>query len=400
MVIGEPRLTRERGEICVSAAVRFATPGFEAPATIWFRFPEEYEDYLNPRSDPFVVAMMMPAMLLGEDVVVEGRVSPRLAHGLREYRTAYTQWWPGKLKHVDVAYGEVAEGDGKRAGRVVGSAFSGGVDSLYCVWKHMPANETVPGFQVTHAIIINGFNFDMDLENTREFRRVFDVYRSMLARSGVELLVSRQNTELFLNAANAAASKSPTREGGVVSAALMLGKLFERFYISGSGTYRYEDNYPKGWHPSGLHLLSSHETEMMFDGGDASRTEKTLALSQWEETYSTLRVCWRPTVFNEETGLMENCCRCPKCVRTMITLDVAGVLSNYETFPEPLDRGRIRAEHFVGTSEKKFYFDLLRLARERGRDDIVRDLRRARFKSRLEAAVLGRLLRRPPGRRR
>jgi hypothetical protein len=375
--------------------VRFDRPGLDVPASVWFRFPEAYRPHLNEDADPFVVAMMMPAMLLGENVVVEGRVSPRLAHGLREYVTAYAQWWPGKIAPVDVSYAEVSAGAPRAARGVVACAFSGGVDSLYTVWRHMPGNETVPGFHITHALMINGFNFDMDLENTREFQRLVDVYRPMLERRGIELVVSRQNTEVFLEAANKAASKSPTREGGVVSAALALGGLCERIYISGSGTYRHEDNFPKGWHPSALHLLSSNATEMMFDGGDASRTEKTVALSKWEDTYATLRVCWRPTVFNDATGRMENCCRCPKCVRTMVTLDAVGALSKYETFPLPLERRIIRAAHFVSTSEKKFYFDLLRLARSVGRNDLVRDLRSARLRSRLSAAVRHRLLRRP-----
>jgi len=398
MIIGEPRVTLDGGEVCVSAPVRIERPGVDAPDTVWFRFPERYQPWLSGRSDPFVVAMMMPAMLLGENITVEGSVSARLAHGLREYVAAYAQWWPRKIARIDVAYGEVAEPEPARPGRAVGCAFSGGVDSLYTVWRHMRANESVPGFHVTHALMINGFNFDMDLEDSRRFERLVGVYRPMLERQGIELVVSRQNTEVFLEAANRAASKSPTREGGVASATLMLGGLLERIYISGSGTYRYEDNFPKGWHPSSLHLLGSDNTELMFDGGDASRTEKTVALSRWPETYSTLRVCWRPTVFNDATGGMENCCRCPKCVRTMITLEAVGALSRYRTFPLALERRHVRGAHFVSTSEKKFYFDLLRLVRETGRRDLERDLRAARFKSRAAAALRHRVLRRPqPG---
>ena len=43
-------------------------------------------------------------------------------------------------------------------------------------------------------------------------------------------------------------------------------------------------------------------------------------------------------------------------------------------------------------TEKKFYFDLLKLVREMRRDDLLRDLRYARFKSRALAAIRGRLL--------
>jgi hypothetical protein len=395
MVIGEPRITSEGDHVVASAEVRFDRTGLDVPGRLWYRFPAACGDYLTDSADPFVVALIMPAMLLGEGMVVEGRVTSRLAHGMREYRTAYTQWWPRKLTFVDIVWREVGPSQRVRRGGAIGCGFSGGIDSFYGLWKHLPANETVPGFHVSHALMVNGMNFDVDLGNTIRFQRLADTYRPLFERNGVELLVVSHNAQSFLDAAETATSKSPTLEAGLVSPVLMLGDLFDRFYISGSGTYRYEDNFPKGWHPSGLHLLSSDDTEMMFDGGDLTRTEKTVILSKWEETWSTLRVCWRPTVFNDETGMIENCCRCPKCVRTMLTLDMAGALQNYRTFPRPLDRRTIRSLHFVSTSEKKFYFDLLKLARATGRNDVARDLKAARRRSRLRAAIRDRLLRRP-----
>jgi hypothetical protein len=99
-------------------------------------------------------------------------------------------------------------------------------------------------------------------------------------------------------------------------------------------------------------------------------------------------------VFNADTGLIENCCRCPKCLRTMATLEMAGALSKYRTFPEPLDRKRMRAMNHVGLDEKLFYYDMLRTARAVGRSDLVRDLRYARFRSWAGAAIRVRILRR------
>lgn len=397
MIIDTPKTTEVDGEICVAANVRIESAAMHGadnvPETLWFRVPASYSRFISDRADAFVVAMILPAMLLGEDIVVEGPVSRRLAHGLREYVTAYAQWWPGRMSSIAVKYDEVS-GPGHRDGGAVACAFSGGIDSMYSVWKHMPANETVPGFELTYALMVNGMNFDVDLDQTGEFQRLADVYRPMLARNGVELLTVRHNAQTFLEAVERTGRKSPTLEGQVVAAVHILGDLLERCYVSGSGTYKHEDNFPKGWHPSALHLLSNDGTELMFDGGDRTRTEKTVVLSDWADTYNTLRVCWRPVVFGADSGLIENCGRCPKCLRTMVTLEAAGKLGRYRTFPVPLTRSRIRDMHFVGTSEKKFYYDLLRLVRELGRDDLRRDLRYARFKSRLVAAVRARLLRR------
>jgi hypothetical protein len=300
---------------------------------------------------------------------------------------------------IDVSYGQLHNGGGKPPGNAVGGTFSGGIDSFYSVWCHMPSRETVPGMELTHCLMVNGFNFDVDLDYSGEFQQVFDTYEPMLKRLGIELLSVRHNAQVFQEAAECVRSKLPTMETNVVAAVLALGDLYACFYLPGGATYRYEDNAPHGWHPTVLPLLGNGDTEMLFDGGDATRSEKTLVLAQWEETYSTLRVCWRPTVFNRETGLIENCCRCPKCLRTMVTLEMAGALSRYETFPQPLDRKRLRSMHYVSLDEKLFYFDMLKTARATGRGDIARDLRFARFRSRLDAAVRARLLRRPRGRK-
>jgi hypothetical protein len=394
MRIAIPRIAEENGELCVSAGVRVDTPGLDMPGSLWFRFPASYRGYLNERSDAFAVAMLPVAMLLGEDLVVEGDVSIRLARGMREYQTAFHQWWPRLLSVVDVHYGALSPGRGERTA-AVGCTCSGGVDSFYSIFRHLPRNEPLAELRITHGLIVNGFNWDVELEETRNFGRAVETLEPILQRNGIDLLVARQNTQAFLEATGKVTQSSAVLEVGVVSAALMLGGLLRRFYLPGGGSYRYADNPPHGFHPSALPLLTSDDTDIYLDGLDATRTEKTLVISGWEDTYRALRVCWRPTAYNEETGLIENCCECPKCLRTMLTLEMAGKLSKYATFPRPLDRGRVRRSQFVSAHEKLFYFDLQRFARETGRADLARDLRRARFASRVRAAIRHRILRRP-----
>ena len=149
MIIGEPTITDANGEVCVSANVRFETPGFDVPDTAWFRFPSEYRGYLIDRSDAFVAGLLLTAMYLGEDIEVEGRVSPRLAHGVQQYQLINSLWWPQRFSRVDVRYAEVTSGTADRACHVTGGAFSGGVDSFYSVWQHMSEHETVYSARVS-----------------------------------------------------------------------------------------------------------------------------------------------------------------------------------------------------------------------------------------------------------
>lgn len=395
MIVSEPRIREEGAEIAVSAAVRVEAPGLEMPAELWFRFPADHREYLTGRADGFAVALMPVAMLLSEPLIIEGRISPRVLHGLQEYRTAYHQWWPSRFTAVDIECADASvDRDGTRAGHAVGCPCSGGVDSLYSIWRHLPENEPLVASRLTHCLIVNGFNFDMDLEPSNSFHRVLDTYAPFLQRHGIGLVTARHNGQVFLEATGMMTQSSPGLEVGVLSAVLMLGNLFRWFYISSGATYRHEENNPHGFHPSILHLLSSEDTEVLIDGANASRSEKISTLARWEDTYDILRVCWSPPMFNERTGLVENCGRCPKCLRTMIALEASGALQKFRTFPGPLDRGLVRASSFVGKAEKLFYFDILEHVRAAGRHDLLRDLRYARFRSRLFAAIRDRVLRR------
>jgi len=338
--------------------------------------------------------MLPAAMLLGaKRLRVGGRVSPRLAHGLREYHTSHLQWWPKRMSPVEVEYDQVAV-DPRGGGDGVGCTCSGGIDSSYSIFRHMPANESLPGARLTHCLIINGFNWDWDLDRAREFQRVYETFAPIIRRNGMELLTVRQNVQNFLFATGKVTHWKGPIGMGLSCAALVLGRLFRRFYIPSAATYRYEDNYPHNFHPSILHLMGTEYTEVFFDGGDATRAEKTEAIASWEDMYSALRVCWRATVFNEETGLFENCGRCPKCVRTMITLDLLGVLGRYRTFPHPLERARVRRSGWVSANARVYYNDLIVLARRMGRTDMERDLRAALLRGRATAAIRHRVLRR------
>jgi hypothetical protein len=138
-------------------------------------------------------------------------------------------------------------------------------------------------------------------------------------------------------------------------------------------------------------MLGTEGLQIIADGLEASRTFKTETIAQWPETYTTLRVCWRYVVFNETTGLIENCCRCQKCVRTMLALDLVGALHKYRTFPLPLRHRDVWRTSCLSSAPKVFYLDNLSLARRVSRRDRVADLCVAGLRARFRRFV-GRLL--------
>jgi hypothetical protein len=384
MIIHKPQITTEKDEICVSARIDMETPGLDVPDTLWYKFPKHYADFVTDRADAFIVGLLPTAMLLRESILVKGTISPRLAWGIREYQHAQSIWWPGNLfSVVDTRYEDLTEAPPATGG--VGCSISGGVDSFYTLRSHMPVNETIPEYQLTHCLIINGYDYDTDLEETGRFRRTMETFEPVAERAGVKLLTSRTNLRYFRHGHHGYLNIS--FEAPITAPVLVLGNLFSRFYIPGSGSYSYENLIPVGPFPITWPLLGTEGLQVIADGHDATRAEKTEVVAQWPETYPTLRVCWRIVVFDETTGLIENCCRCQKCVRTMLALDLVGALHKYKTFPLPLRRRDIWRIDCVKDHQKVFFFDNLNLARRVSRRDRVADLHVARLRARLRRIV-------------
>jgi hypothetical protein len=265
-------------------------------------------------------------MTFGEDLHLEGRLSPRLLRGMEEYQRIQCRWKPTFFRPVDIVPDQLEPS--ATAPRVCGvaSSFSGGVDSHFTLWRHLPENEPVQEYQITHCLMINGFDVDIDLHDEGHFSRIQRSIEPMLARHGVELIVCRTNYMSFSDPNILKQSFGAM----LVSPALVLGRLLHRFYVPAS--YRFDEFFRDGSHLLLDHFISTESMETIHDSSDLMRPEKTEVVSNWDATYSTLRVCFRRTRFRQDTGTIVNCGICEKCVRTMKTLEIFGRLDRYATF--------------------------------------------------------------------
>jgi hypothetical protein len=104
-------------------------------------------------------------------------------------------------------------------------------------------------------------------------------------------------------------------------------------YIAASTTY--DDLFPWGSHPLLDPLWSSEALEVIHDGCAVSRVDKVRGLAGCDVALDSLQVC------SAQDRVTYNCCRCEKCLRTMVALEIAGVLSRCRTFPERLSLLRV-----------------------------------------------------------
>ena len=103
-------------------------------------------------------------------------------------------------------------------------------------------------------------------------------------------------------------SRNLTVGSALASVALLLG--FPRALVASS--HRYDELMPMGSHPLTDPLYSNECVEIVHDGAELRRVEKTRAVAECEQALANLRVC-----FNDMNA---NCGICAKCLRTMIAL--------------------------------------------------------------------------------
>ena len=377
MVINTPEVTESGDMICVSARIEIQTSGKTFPDTLWFKFPKSYSNYITDRADCFAASLLPLAMRWGENLEIHGPLSPRLVHGMQEYQRIQHFWKPNEFRLIEISCTNLKMAITMNVAGAVGCAFSGGIDSFYTLWSHLPQNEKNPGYRISHCLMINGFDVNSVPEDAKTFsNKTRQLYEPMMKRLGLQLLESNTNIWQFMD--------RPKWEeymytfGSILTAsALALGHLFSRFYIASS--FQYTQLFPWGSHPLLDNLLSTEATEIIHDGAHLTRIEKIAALSQWPETYSRLRTCLFDTSFINNTARLENCCRCERCIQMMSTLEMLGVLNQYTVFPKPLERKYIRKVHFFDIPEKgknRYLYaqETIDFARKMGRRDMVFDL--------------------------
>ena len=385
MIVHKPIITEGENEVCVSAKVDTKNHNIKLPDVLWFKFQKGYKEHVTDRSDGFAAALLPIAMALGEDLEIKGIVSPRLAFGMREYQRITSVWWPDLLKSVHVTFENLKSVEGKKAAGKVGCAFSGGVDSFYTVWSHLPRNEAIEKYGISHCLMIKRFNL---FDDKIKFDTIQEIYEPMMKRLDLQLLVCDSNIVIeFIGPIEKILLKKPPGKlsipihGATITAfVLMLGQLFSDFYI-GSG-YKFTYSEPDGTNPLLVHLLSTETTQMIDDGRHLTRVEKIAQLSNWPETYLKLRVCVKATA-DEKKDTILNCCKCEKCLRTMTSLYLLHKLPQYASFPSPLSGKDIRKVYYSHGGKYHFAHEIIEYAIRTGRKSIALNIRIAVFLNRI-----------------
>lgn len=305
----------------LSAEIR--CPGSILDASpLWLCYPSEFYDCLSSSADPWIAMLLWPAMRLGQDLYVDAVASSKLVEAAPTLMDIMHCWDP---RFRSIAVRSEGTSCDRKAGTATASFFSGGVDSFYTALKNT-APETPLQTRLTHLISVKGL--DVRLCNEALWTQVRSRLRAAAADLGCAWVECATNVRELIPEDLIAWRMYY----GAVLAGIALGMqgLWKSVMIPADFTYA--EMHPNGSSPLMDPLWSTESVRFASDGPEATRVEKVVSrIAQSEVALEHLRVCWK----NPEGRY--NCGACEKCIRTMVGLEIAGVMDRCQSFDRPLD---------------------------------------------------------------
>jgi len=323
-----------------------------------YRFPAATRVQL--RGELFLAVALLHAMAAGRPLVFTGELplDSRLVANLPIIQRLLKQWNP----HLTLVEVRCPQLDVSGNDEVL-SSFSGGVDSSFTLWDHLP--------EIDKLLTVDCFDSGL---HTDQFDALAKKVNKTARELGKDFVAVRSNVQQVCLKLRLSWNYIHGPFLCLLSASLGVRK----FYIPAS--YTYADLKPWGSHPLLDPMWSTSVTEIVHDGAHMRRSEKTESISSHPVLLGQLQVCWDSQV--------ENCGRCSKCARTLLVLRTLGV--DNAPFPASSPQTLTR---LVGPSSDlgaSFIRDLILFFQDKGRPELaaplVRRLRRYRLKTVLARA--------------
>lgn len=308
---------------------------------LWYSVDKKYGQYLTTEKlDGFLVGVLLLAMELGEDIAVKGPLSEKLYHNLTNYYMNIIRLAIPSLKPIKIIPDSLDDGKQYNCEGAVGTGFSAGIDSFFTVLHYLLADDVLPNYRITHFIFSNvGSHGSFNSQRARVlFSSRYELIRGFPEELGIDFIKVDSNLSEILKM-----SFQKTHQPRTLSCALLLQKLFSKFYYASA--FRYQDSFIgetddiAHTDSSAVHLLSTETLEFISSGCQYSRVEKTRRVAFSDVANHWLNVCVNP-----EDG--KNCSSCWKCCRTLFTLELLGVIDKFsEVFD--LNKWRKVRNHYI-----------------------------------------------------
>lgn len=296
--------------------------------TIWFSLNKASDcKFQADRYDCFLVALLYPAMILNEDMIINGKVSEKLLFNINNYIKHFIRLYSKTKNDIKINCTETTNEVYKESVHI-GTGFSGGVDSLCTIYDHLEIEKN-KNYKIDTLMFFNTGSHGVYSSKITE-SKFYDRYYYLKEFSPLPFYALNSNIHKFHEFIVDSHQKTVTFTN--VAGILSLQNYFSKYYVASSLSYEETLDYGKkrlnicteSFEPILLPLLSTENITIIPDGQQYNRVEKTIKILNYELARKSLNVCVSHKVSNSK-----NCSSCTKCLRTLYTLESIDKLDNF-----------------------------------------------------------------------
>ena len=354
----------------VEAKIKFGDVNAAYPAdTLYFEIRKDYGWMFSTDTyDAFFLIGLYLAMYHKTPLRIRGNVSKKFYKNAKWYIQKILCDFSDLLAPVDIIVDGYAPT--KVKGILIGTGISCGVDSLATIYDRF-VKENDRDYRINALFIFNcGSNGDYDAPHTQV---IFDSRVNRAAAVADELKLPIVVVDSNLHCFRHEEDKSTVLFLSLYSCVLSLQNAIKRYYIPSGCSYQGIKNYGDRAHHNDLAtacdsylipLIQTERTELIVDGCQKRRVDKIDDLTNWDIARKYLNVCWL-----QKGADTTNCGKCPKCLRTLLALEILGKLDD---FAQVFDIDAYRKESLMYKAHcmeeadaETFYRELIDLAAER-----------------------------------
>lgn len=280
------------------------------------------------RCDAFVVGLLFFAMSRGYDIESQIPISEELFYNL-EYHFIDTLAHEGStLYRTRLNINTISAI--KHTGNIVATGISCGVDSLYTLFLH--ENMALPSYKISHVAFYNvgshktgkGQEKDRELYEGRHglceaFANEYGYVFYTLTSNICDIIEKYGGYSHINNHSYMAAFCILLLQKGMNKYYYSAGYPYTDFRVSKA--YKTEELDSSLYDLLLFYTISINSLKVYSAGGNIKRIDKTKALCEYPPAYKYLNVCVRSSK-NDGT--------CFKCVRTLLSIDAVGNISDFK----------------------------------------------------------------------